>query len=309
MHPAHAVGADFLFNGFDAFRDFVGGLDVVHLDVDHADAEGDFLVDALEGIQVGGGAVGEFEDEVVGVERVEEIDELLPVALLDGLAAVVAEAEVDGAFGALVDGVEDEVHRGGGERGVGGIAGDVGFVDLKAGGREAGHLRGEDFAKSHGEFVEVAVVVIEERAGEHVGARDGELKGTAGDGRGALAIGEKIERAFAEGAGDDAGRLAAEAHRMMARKFFGDRAADDGRDAGHRSDEILDHAVGVGVIDVEAVELAVGGEIDAGLALEIEDDARGVEHGLFTREGGEPIRHGIRADGSGEDARGFRDFG
>ena len=49
------------------------------------------------------GPMREFEHEVVGVQRVEEIDQRLPVALLDRLAAVVAEAEMHGALRALVD--------------------------------------------------------------------------------------------------------------------------------------------------------------------------------------------------------------
>jgi hypothetical protein len=62
------------------------------------------------------------------------------------------------------------------------------------------------------------------------------------------------------------------------------------------------------VVDVEAVELAVGRQVDAGLALEVEDDAGGVNHGLLARQGGEPVRHGIGADGGGEDARRLREF-
>ena len=259
MDPLHAAGADFLFHSFDARGDFVGGLDVVHLDVDHADAEGDFLVDVFESIEVAGRTVGEFENEVVGVEGVEEIEEGFPVALLDRLTAVVAEAKVDGALGLVVDGVEDEVHRSGGEGGVFGIAGNVGFVDLDAGGGEAGHLGGEDVSEGHGELVEAAVVVVEQRAREHVGARDGEFEVTAGDGGGALAIGEQVKGAFAEGAGDDASGLAAEPHRMMAGEFFSDGAADLTVDAGHGTNEVFDHAVGVRVVDVETVELAVGG--------------------------------------------------
>ena len=302
MDPFHAAGADFLFHGFDSRGDFVGGFDMVHLDVDHADAEGDFLVDVFEGIEVAGGTMGEFEDEVVGVKGVEEIEEGLPVALLDRLAAVVAEAEVDGALGLVVDGVEDEVHRGGGEGGVFGIAGDVGFVDLDAGGREAGHLGGEDVAKGHGEFVEAAVVVVEQRAREHVGARDGKLEVTAGDGGGALAISEQVEGALAEGTGDDTSGLAAETHRVMAGEFFGDGAADLAIDAGHGTNEVFDHAVGVGVVDVETVELAVGGKVDASLVLDVENYARGVNDGLLGRKGREPVWNRIGTDGGGEDA-------
>ena len=72
-------------------------------------------------------------------------------------------------------------------------------------------------------------------------------------------------------------------------------------DAGHRADEVLDHAVGVGVVDVEAVELAVGDDVDAGHLLGLEDDARGVDEGLLAGSGGEPVGDGIGADDGGED--------
>jgi hypothetical protein len=114
----------------------------------------------------------------------------------------------------FVDAVEQEVHRGGGERAVGRVAGDVGLVDLHAGGGQAGHLGGQHLAERHRQLVEAAVVVVEQRAGQHVGARDGELEGAAGDAGGALAVGQQVERTFAEGAGDDAGGLAAETHRV-----------------------------------------------------------------------------------------------
>ena len=84
--------------------------------------------------------------------------------------------------------------------------------------RQAGHLGGEHFAERHRQLVEIAVVLVEQRAREHVGARDGELERAARDRRGALAVGEQIERAFAERAVDDARGLAAEAHRLSGAK-------------------------------------------------------------------------------------------
>ena len=74
--------------------------------------------------------------------RVEESDQRLPVAALDGLPAVVAEAEVHGALD-LRTRVEHAVDRLRGERGVGGIAGDVGFIHLHAGAGQIADLRGE----------------------------------------------------------------------------------------------------------------------------------------------------------------------
>src|SRR2546427_13017 len=67
--------------------------------------------------------------------------------------------------------------------------------------------------------------------------------------------------------------------------------------------EILDHAVGIGMIHIETIQFTVGGQVNARLALEIENDARGVEQRLLAGQGREPVRDGIRADGGGEDAR------
>ena len=88
----------------------------------------------------------------------------------------------------------------------------------------------------------------------------------------------------------------------MAGEFLGDGAADWAVDAGHGTDEIFDHAIRVGVVDVETVKFAVGGEVDAGLGLDVEYDAGGVDDGLLGGECGEPVRNRIGADGGGEDA-------
>ena len=53
-------------------------------------------------------------------------------------------------------------------------------------------------------------------------------------------------------------------------------AADLRADSLHRTDEVFDHAVGIGMIDVEAVQFAVGRQIDSGLPLQTEDDASGI---------------------------------
>ena len=73
--------------------------------------------------------------------------------------------------------------------------------------------------------------------------------------------------------------------------------------AAHGPDEVLDHTVGVWVVDVEAVQLAVGRQVDAGLALGVEHHAGGIDEGLFRGQGLEPFRDGIGADGRGLDGR------
>ena len=79
------------------------------------------------------------------------------------------------------------------------------------------------------------------------------------------------------GAFDHSWRPRAEAHtalRAIGHQFVeGDGAAH----AGHRPHEIFDHAVGLGMIDVEAGQFAVADKIDAGLLLDVDHDARRVE--------------------------------
>ncbi len=130
---------------------------------------------------------------------------------------------------------------------------------------------------------------VEQGARQHVGAGDGELERPAGNAGGEFAIGQQIERAFAERPFHHARGLAAEPHGVRAREGFVIAAAHLRPDAGHGADEVLDHAVGVGMVDVEAVEFAVGGQVDAGLALDVEDHAGGVEARLLAGQGGEPV--------------------
>ena len=61
--------------------------------------------------------------------------------------------------------------------------------------------------------------------------------------------------------------------------------------------EVLDHAVGVRMIDVEAVQFAVGGKIHPSVTLGGEYDAGGVDEALLVWIGGEPIGNGVGSDG------------
>ena len=67
--------------------------------------------------------------------------------------------------------------------------------------------------------------------------------------------------------------------------------------SGERAQEIVDHPVGIGMVDVEAVEFAVGWQVDASLALNVEDDAGGIGAGLFAGQGREPVRNRIGTNG------------
>ena len=244
-----------------------------------------------------------FEYEVIDVELIQEGRQRAPFALLNGLSAVIAEAEMHGAF--ALEGIKNTIDRGGCQRGVGGIARDVGFVDLQAVARQAGDLLCENAGDRHQESLEIAVVVIQQGARQHVRAGDGELERTAGNTGGEFAIGEEVERALGKGRLHDAGGLAAELHGAFAGEALVIAAPHLGAYAGHRTEEVFDHAVGIGMIDVEAIEFAIGGQIDARLALRVEDDAGGIEPRLLAGQGRQPIRNGIAAHGGGEDG-GFR---
>ena len=79
-------------------------------------------------------------------------------------------------------------------------------------------------------------------------------------------------------------------------------AADLGVDAPELARKVFDHAVGVGMIDVKAVQFAVGRQIDSCIALGGEDNAGGIHEGLFVRVGGKPIGNGIGTNGGNLDA-------
>ena len=87
---------------------------------------------------------------------------------------------------------------------------------------------------------------------------------------------------------------------FMRREGFVIAAAHLGPHARHRTDEVLDHAVGIGMIHVEAVEFAIGGQVDAGLPLDVEDDARGVQTRLLAGQRGQPFGNRVGADGGSE---------
>ena len=118
--------------------------------------------------------------------------------------------------------------------------------------------------------------------------------------RQAFAIGQQVERALAQFCFHHAGSLAAESHAAGAREGFVIAAAYLGADASHGADEVIDHAVGVGMVDVEPVQFAIGRQIDAGLALQVEAHTRGIHTRLLAGQCRQPVRHGVGADGGGE---------
>ena len=142
--------------------------------------------------------------------------------LLDGLAAVVAEAEMHGACGRSKASSTRLMAAAASGR-VAGIAGDVGLIHLEAIAGQAGHLLRQHVRDGHDQGFEIAVMAVEQRAGQHVGAGDGEFEGPPATPAASSQSASRLSDAFAEGAFDHARRLAAEPHGGAARRRPRDR--------------------------------------------------------------------------------------
>ncbi len=244
-----------------------------------------------------------FQDQVIHMELVQEVDERPPLAALDGLASVVAETQVHGAL--AIERVEHAVDRCGRERRVVRIAGYISFVHLQALAGQSGHLLRQHVCHRHHQRVETAIMPVEQCARQHIGAGHGELERTARHRRREFAIGQQVERPFTQRPFDNPRGFAPELHRAFTRELLVVAAADLGAHPRHGAHEVIDHAVGVGMIDIEAVEFAIRGQVDSGLPLNVEDDARGVEARLLAWQGGQPVGNRVTTDSGGED-RGIR---
>ena len=131
-----------------------------------------------------------FEHQVIDVQLIEEAVSARHSPFCNGLSAVVAEAEMHGAL--AVEGVEHAVDGGGRQR--------ARRRDCRgcwphplAGSRTAGRRPAapRTSAIAISESLEIAVVVIQQRARQHVRAGDGELERPAGNAGGEFAIGEE----------------------------------------------------------------------------------------------------------------------
>jgi len=287
MDPADSFRADGLSGLVDAAGDLLGRFDMIDFDVDDAESELDVSRNFLERLEIAIGTMGEFQDEVIRVESVKEIDQRFPAAGLNRLSAVVAKAKVDRPLAIHL--VENAIDGGLSERSVLWAARYVGFIDLNASGGKFAYLFRESIRNGEGEFFERVVVVVEKSPSEHVWARKGKLERTVGDGCGSRAGLEEIERTLADRAANDAGRLATERHFLFLLKGLRVGDAYLCIDSAKTGNKVLDHSVGVGMIYVEAVELAVGRKIDSILLLGMNDDRSSVEDRLFAGQGSEPV--------------------
>ena len=131
MHELHPTGAQSAFRLLDSMGDFLGRLDVIDLDVDHAQPDPDLRTDLLQRLKVILRAVGKFENEVIGMQGVEKLNQGLPFAGLNGLPSIVAKAKMNP--GRTLEGIKDAVDGLGGKRAVFRTTRNVGLVHLQAG--------------------------------------------------------------------------------------------------------------------------------------------------------------------------------
>ena len=175
--------------------------------------------------------------------------QLAPATLLNGLSAVIAEAEMYRRL--ALDGVEHSVDRSGRPFPLLGMAGQVRFIELHDLGVDVPDLLRQHIRDRHAKRGCVLVVLVQNRLGQHVRAGDREFER---EGCHRLCAGtgiRKIKRTAAQRSIDDGGRPRPEAHSRLRAVFQQFVEADVGANAVHRLDEVFDHAVGFGMIDVQ----------------------------------------------------------
>ena len=245
--------------------------------------------------------MGDLHDDMVGVERVQIVDQPVPAALLDRLAAIVAETEMDRRQAAYR--VEHPVDRLGGPLPFLRRAGQVGLVDLHHVGIEMTDLFGQHVGDRQGERRRVRVMPVDQGLGQHVRPGQRELQRRTGQPPRHPAGAGQVEMAGRDRSGDDARRPAAELHAGLGAEAGQLVEADLGGHPAQRPDEIFDHAVGFGMVRIEAIEFAVAHQVDAGQFLGVQHDPRGVGQRLFRRALDQPVRRRIGADHRRPDSR------
>ena len=185
--------------------------------------------------------------------------------------------------------------------GVLGVAGQVGLVHLDHRRVDRLDLFAEHFGERHRQITDVAVMPVDQRAGQHVRRCEGEHCVGAGEASKALPVPRQIERSLGERPVDDTGRLGAKAHPLLGGKPGQVLPREGGRDATHRPNEVVDHAVGFGMADVEPGQFAVGDQIDPGQFLRLEHNEDGVPQCGRGGVGGEPGGNRVAANDLGLD--------
>ena len=240
---------------------------------------------------------------VIGLERIQVVHQLRPGAFLDRLAAVVTEAQMDRRLAFFGNGAKHLVDRRRRPLPFVRVARQIRLVELHDVGIQVLDLLGEHIGDGVRQLLGILVVPVVQRLREHVRTGERELERLRRERLGARARQLEIQRSRADRPFDHSRRARAEAHARAARVIEPFGEADVGAHAGHRPHEVLDHAVGLGMIDVEAVELAVAHEVDAGALLRRDHHARRIDQRLLRRRARQPVRQRIGADHGGENAR------
>ena len=200
------------------------------------------------------------------------------------------------------DRVEDAVDRLRGKLGVFGSTRKVGLVDLDASGLDGSHLRGQDVGEREGQSRLVAIVGVEQHAREHVRAGQREFDRVQAERRHPVIRLDQVQGAFANRPLDNRRGALAKAEVRLRTKEVDVGPADFGPDPVHLAHEVLDHPVRLRVVRVEAVQLAIDHEVDAGELLNVQDHRSSVFQRLLARVGDQPRGDGIAAHQRGEDA-------
>ncbi len=293
-------------HGFDDLLDARGykirRLDLVVLDVDDADGQADLRIKLLEQLQLFVAAARELEYEMVGVQRVQKGDQVAPEPLQHRLPAVVAETDVHRPL--VRNAVQDMVDRLDGPGRVLRVAGDARLVELHGVGIDQLELPPQHGGAVHRHVLDIAVVIVGQQARQHVRPGAGELERCPRQRTGKLRVAGQIQRPVANAADDDAGGgqpIALGAVRPVAIDVSQREVVAD---PVHPRHEVVDHPVRLGVARVEASELAVAHQVEAGELLRLQDGHDRVAQHQAGGVANHPWQNGITADDGRPDPRG-----
>src|ERR1700680_1913658 len=117
QHPETAVGMvvtqsirpQFLYDSLNTRSDELGTFDFVVLDVSYPDSQVNFGVEIRKHGQLVITPAGKLQNEMVGVQRVQERDQIAPKTSQHGLSTVIPKADVDRSF--VQDAIQHAIDR------------------------------------------------------------------------------------------------------------------------------------------------------------------------------------------------------
>ena len=96
---------------------------------------------------------------------------------------------------------------------------------------------------------------------------------------------DQVERSRTNWSFHDSGWPGTETHLPDARELIHVLQTDLCAHTGERAHEVINHAVGIGMIDIKSIEFAVGRQINTCLALHVKYHARGIQERLLDDTG------------------------